>query len=168
MAAAHHRFVVLSPDGEMVVEYDKLEIARAVAQDYGDGAHVIDTGAMAYHPFAEKIEKGEPVYLGYGGWDTNVGPVDNLVEAVKKGYAPIVRAFAAQVPDLDQYDRKGGTVLLWAVARRKPELVALLLDLGADPNQPDTDGMTPVALAEQKGLDQIVATLKLVGKSANP
>ncbi len=163
MSATGHRYVVLSPDGAMVVGYDRLEIARAVAQDYGDGAHIIDTGAMAYHPLAEKIENGVPVYLEYGGWDTKVAAIENLIEAIKKGYAPIVRGFAENVPDLNQPDRTGGTALLWAVARRKPELVQLLLDRGADPNLGDSDGTTPLALAQQKKLDKIIDLLHAVG-----
>jgi hypothetical protein len=152
--------VVLSPDSAMVVGYDRLEIARAVAQDYGDGAHIIDTGAKPYHPLAEKIENGEPVYVGFGGWDTKVSAVDNLIEAIKKGYAPIVRAFAENVPDLNRLDRNGDTALLWAVARRKPELVQILLDRGADPSRVDRDGTAPLALAEQKGLGEIAGILR--------
>jgi hypothetical protein len=160
MATADHRYVVLSPDSSVVVSYDRLEIARAVAQDYGDGAHVIDTVVMPYHPFAEIVEEGEPVYLEYGGWDTKVGSLGNLIEAIKKGYAPIVRAFAEAVPDLNQMDQKGGTPLMWAVARRKPVLVELLLSRGADPEFPDSDGTTPGALAEQKGLNTITDILR--------
>lgn len=160
MATADHRYVVLSPDSSVVVSYDRLEIARAVAQDYGDGAHVIDTGVMPYHPFAEIIEGGEPVYLEYGGWDTKVGPVGNLIEAIKKGYAPIVRAFTEAVTDLNQFDEKGGTPLMWAVARRKPELVELLLSRGANPNLADSEGTTPRALAGQKGLNTITDLLQ--------
>lgn len=162
MSAAGHRYVVLSPDSAMVVGYDKLEIARAVAQDYGDGAHVIDTGGMAYHPFAEIIENGEPVYLGYGGWDTNVGPIENLIEAIKKGYAPVVRAFAEKVSDVNQHSRDGGTPLHWAVARRKAGVVQLLLDQGADPAFEDQEGTSPLALAEQKGLTAISDLLRAV------
>lgn len=160
MSAAGHRFVVLSPDGAMVVGYDRLEIARAVAQDYGDGAHIIDTGAMAYHPLAERIENGEPVYLGYGGWDTTVDPIENLIEAIKKGYPPMVRAFAENVSDFNQCGRAGGTPLHWAIARRKPALVQLLLDLGAAPSQKDREGTTPLDLAKHKELSEISDLLR--------
>lgn len=160
MAIADHRYVVLSPDSSVVVSYDRLEIARAVAQDYGDGAHVIDTGVMPYHPFAEIIENGEPVYLEYGGWDTKVGPLGNLIEAIKKGYTPVVLAFAEAVSDLNQWDQKGGTPLMWAVARRKSELVELLLSRGADPKFSDSDGTAPLVLADQKGLTTIADLLR--------
>ena len=160
MSAAGHRYVVLSPDSVMVVGYDRLEIARAVARDYGDGAHIIDTGARPYHPLAEIIENGEPVYVGFGGWGTKMDAIDNLTEAIKQGYGPIVRAFAENVADLNQQDRKGSTALLWAVARREPELVQILLDRGADPSRVDRDGTTPLALAEQKGLGEIAGILR--------
>jgi hypothetical protein len=154
---------MLSPDGVLAVGYDRREIALAVAQDYGEGAHIIDTGATPYHPLAEKIENGEPVYLGFGGWSAKADALENLIEAIKQGYAPIVRAFAESVPDLDQHDRNGGTALLWAVAGREPDIVQMLLERGADPNRADTDGTAPLALAGQKDLDQISGLLRDAG-----
>ncbi len=52
----------------MIVGYDDLNAARAVALDYGEGAHLIDTNAQAYHPIAQEVSDGELVYVEIGGW----------------------------------------------------------------------------------------------------
>ncbi len=44
------RYYVRSPDGGMIAGYDDPNAAKAVALDYGDGAHLVDTQAQAYHP----------------------------------------------------------------------------------------------------------------------
>ncbi len=36
----------------MIVGYDDLNAARAVALDYSEGAHLVDTNAQTYHPVA--------------------------------------------------------------------------------------------------------------------
>jgi hypothetical protein len=44
---------------------------------------------------------------------------------------------------LDETD-EGETALHWAVSRHNTEIVAMLLDAGANPNVPDNDGYTPL------------------------
>ena len=118
---------------------------------------------MPYHPMAERIEGGEPVYLEYGAWDTRVGRDRNLIEAVKKGYPPIVQAFLAKGADPSAADETGGTALIWAVARRRSESVRLLLAHGADVSASDADGMTALGLAKRKNLGEIAALLEAAG-----
>jgi hypothetical protein len=105
-----HRYYVVSPGGEGAFGYDSAEAARAVACDYGPGAHIVDTAAMPYHPMVHRVDDGgEPVYLEYGAWDTRVGADRNLIEAIKKGYAPIVQAFLAKGANVNATDGDGGT-----------------------------------------------------------
>ncbi len=151
MAQDGPRFYVIAPDGETVVGYTKRLIAERVAVEYGDGAHVVDTGASVYEPIAQRIEGGAPVYTAHGAWDTARGDADaNLIEAVKKGYAPIVQAFLAHGGGADARDANGGTALIWAVARGEAEVVRLLLDCGADVNARDGAGMSALALAQRR------------------
>ena len=49
------RYYVRSPDGGMKAGYDDANAARAVALDYGDGAHLVDTHAQASHPIAQVV-----------------------------------------------------------------------------------------------------------------
>ncbi len=163
MATQEHRYYVIPPGGEAAFGYDSAEAARAVARDYGEGAHVIDTAAMPYYPMAERIEGGEPVYLEYGAWDTRVDRDRNLIEAVKKGYAPIVQAFLAKGADAKAADDTGGTALIWAVARGRAETVRLLLGSGAEVNARDADGMTALALAKRKNAQELAEILLAAG-----
>ena len=163
MATQDHRYYVIPPGGEDAFGYDSSEAAKGVAREYGDGAHVVDTAAMPYYPMVERIEAGEPVYLEYGAWDTRVGRDRNLIEAVKKGYAPIVQAFLAKGADVNAADDTGGTALIWAVARGRAETVRLLLDSGAAVNARDADGMTALALARRKNAQEIADILLAAG-----
>ena len=119
---------------------------------------------MPYYPMVHRIdEAGEPVYLEYGAWDTRVGLDRTLVEAVKKGYPPIVQAFLAKGANVNAVDDDGGTPLIWAVARGQPEIVRLLLSRGADVLAADTGGMTALKLAERKKLPEIAEILRAAG-----
>lgn len=160
--AAARRFYVVGP-GARAIGYDRLEVAIAVARQYGDGAEIIDTEATPYHPMAQRIEGGEPVFLPYGAWDTKGSLGQNLIEAVKKGYAPIVRAFLAKGADVNARDGGGGSALMWAVARRSPDIVALLIEAGADVNARDRNGKTALVLARSKGLGEITDSLARAG-----
>ena len=163
MTTQDHRYYVIPPGGTAAFGYDSAEAARAVACEYGEGAHVVDTAAMPYHPMAERVEGGEPVYLEYGAWDTRMDRDRNLIEAVKKGYAPIVQAFLAKGANVNAADSAGGTALIWAVARGRAETVRLLLENGASVNARDGDGMTALALAKRKDAQEIAEALLAAG-----
>jgi hypothetical protein len=159
-----HRYYVVSPGGEGAFGYDSAEAARAVACDYGPGAHIVDTAAMPYHPMVHRVDDGgEPVYLEYGAWDTRVGADRNLIEAIKKGYAPIVQAFLAKGANVNATDGDGGTPLIWAVARGRPETVRLLLESGADVGARDADGMTALVLARRRNAQELAEILLAAG-----
>lgn len=152
------RFYVVSA-GAAPAGYDRLDVALTVARQYGDGTDVVDTMATPYHPMVQRIEEGEPVFLEYGAWDTKGSLGQNLIEAVKKGYAPIVRAFLAKGADVNSRDGAGGTALMWAVARRVPDIVTLLLEAGADVNARDRNGKSALALARARNLGEITDSL---------
>jgi hypothetical protein len=163
VATQEHRYYVIPPGGEEAFGYDSAEAARAVGREYGEGAHIVDTAAMPYYPMVERIEDGQPVYLEYGAWDTRVDRDHNLIEAVKKGYAPIVQAFLAKGADVNAADNSGGSALIWAVARGRAETVRLLLASGADVNAQDADGMTALALARRKKAQELAEILLAAG-----
>lgn len=145
------------------VGYDTLEVAIGVARQWGEGTHIVDTLATPYHPMVQRIEKGEPVFLEYGAWETWRRPDQNLIEAVKKGHPAIVSAFLAKGADVNARDPNGGTPLMWAVARRVPENLRLLIAAGADVNAHDRNGMTALKLARAKKLSEIAEMLVEAG-----
>ena len=100
MTTSAQRFYIRSPDGRMIVGFDDLNAAGAVALDYGEGAHLVDTNAQAYHPIAQEASNGELVYVQIGGWGAAKFSVEwNLIESIKKGHVAIVHAFLAKGAD---------------------------------------------------------------------
>lgn len=160
--APPRRYYVVPPSGP-AVGFDREEAAVAAAKAYGEGAHVVDTLATPYHPMASCIEQGEPVYLPIGAWDTRCSLDDSLIEAVKKGAAPIVQAFLAKGASVTARDGKGGTALHWAAARGVPDCLRVLLAAGADASARDAHGTTPLALARRKARPELVAILEAAG-----
>ena len=160
MTPKDHRYYVISPDGSAVTGFDLPEVARHVALEFGDSAHVIDSKATPYYPMAEQVQGGELVYLEFGAWDTKIGLDHNLIEAVRKGYPPIVRVFLAKGADPNASDAHGGTALIWAVARGQAETVRLLIDMGAKADLLDADGLSAMDLAQKKQRREIIEILE--------
>ncbi len=46
MTTSAQRFTIRSPDGKMIIGFDDLNVAGAVALDCGEGAHPVDTNAL--------------------------------------------------------------------------------------------------------------------------
>ncbi len=158
------RYYVRSPDAGVIAGYDDPNAAGAVALDYGDGAHLVDTHAQAYHPIAQVVADGELAFVDIGGWGAGkLGLGHNLVEAVKKGHVAIVHAFLAKGADADAKDANGGPALLWAVAGGKAEIVELLLAHGADPGARDGDGTGALELARKRGKHAVIELLQHAG-----
>ncbi len=158
--AEPRRFYVRSPDGSVVAGYDNRGVAAAVALDYGDGAHLIDTLAQAYHPMAEAVSAGALVYLDVGGWDTGRGLDRDLIEAIKKGNPAIVHAFLEKGSDPNTADADGGPALHWAAAAGNPEIVSLLLARGADAGARDAAGASAADIAEKRGKPDVLERLR--------
>ncbi|MFQ5953799.1 MAG: ankyrin repeat domain-containing protein [Kiloniellales bacterium] len=164
MTGTGMRFYVRSPDGRMIVGYEDANAARAVALDYGEGAHVVDTRAQAYHPIAKQVSNGELNYVPVGGWGAGKLSVEqNLIESIKKGHVAIVHAFLAKGADPDTKDADGGPALVWAVARGKADIVELLLGHGADVNARDAEGMSALDLAVERNQPGLIDLLKRAG-----
>ena len=164
MTTGAHRFYVRSPDGKMVVGDDDVNVAKAVALDYGEGAHLVDTRAQAYHPIAQKVGGGELSYVEIGGWGAGTFTVErNLIESIEKGHAAIVHAFFVKRADADAKDDNGGPALPWAVARGKAEIVDLLIAHGADVSARDGEGTRAIDLAVKRNKPALVDILKRAG-----
>ena len=134
--------------------------AQAAALEYGEGAFVIDTKASTYNPMLHRVEQGELIITGFGGWGGGrMGLDDDLIEAIKKGHVAIVHAFIAKGGDVNARDRRGGPALHWAVGGGKIEIVRLLLDHGADIACVDSSGQTAKQLAHKRGREEIAALL---------
>ena len=77
---------------------------------------------------------------------------DAFPEAVRNGDAAGVRRLAAGTPGLlDEAGPDGRTPLMLAAAAGADEMVALLLELGADASRRDGEGRTAADMAFQSG-----------------
>jgi ankyrin repeat protein len=107
---------------------------------------------------------------GFRSWPALKAFVDGvtvrrLVEAIRAGDAATVRAMAARRPEivnLDVAENDEHQALHHAVLTRQPDLVRLLMQLGAEPRKgiyPHRHATTALALATERGYDEIVAII---------
>ncbi|MFI0722043.1 ankyrin repeat domain-containing protein [Streptomyces sp. NPDC021224] len=93
----------------------------------------------------------------------------SVIPASERGHVDYVRAVLAETSiDVNHVNRLGWTALLEAVILgdggcAHQQIVALLLDAGADPAIADGDGVTPLAHAEKRGFTQIAALIRAAG-----
>jgi ankyrin repeat protein len=156
-------------------------------RDTGDNAYALHFAAEAadlaivrllVEAGSDVIGDGDDHRLGVLGWATCFsttrtetadyllaqGARLNLWSAIALGRTDDVRSFIAADPSLlaAQMSRSEHrrTALHHAAAKNQPEVVALLLELGADANASDLTGATPLVTAAQEGADQgVVAAL---------
>jgi ankyrin repeat protein len=78
-----------------------------------------------------------------------------------------IKQIISGIEDINQADYRGKTVLYWAVARGRTELVAQLLAAGADVNQANNDGKTALHEAAFNGHVEVVGQLLAAGADVN-
>jgi ankyrin repeat protein len=95
-----------------------------------------------------------------------------LIPASERGHVEVVRYLLAESDvDVDHVNRLGWTALLEAIlladgGTAQQEIVALLIEAGADVDLADKDGVRPLAHARAKGFDEIAALLTEAGASS--
>ena len=102
--------------------------------------------------------------------DVNARNVDGspaILYAVEEGHAECVRGLLARHPDLETPNKPGTTVLGLAADRGFLNIVALLLEAGADVNGANSiNGMTPLHFAAQN--NNLEVARFLMRHAANP
>lgn len=109
------------------------------------------------------ILKAKPdfsVYNRFGGTP--------LIPACERGHVEVVKILLATKVDMDHVNHLGWTALLEAIVLsdggpRHQEIVQLLVDAGADVRIGDSNGVTPLLHARQKGFRKIVEILEAAG-----
>ncbi|HYG69345.1 MAG TPA: ankyrin repeat domain-containing protein, partial [Anaeromyxobacteraceae bacterium] len=96
--------------------------------------------------------------------------VENFHAAVIRGDAGAVRAALKSDPSLANVpDPQGSAPLHLAAFRGWSELVAILLDAGAEPSAPERDSQaTPLHWAAERGHDEVVRQLLARGAALEP
>ena len=78
-----------------------------------------------------------------------------------------IRQRIADVNDIDELDFKGWTGLHWALVREVSEVIALLLESGADPNRATGTGRIPLNIAIRSGQSDVVTLLLNAGANSD-
>ncbi len=83
-----------------------------------------------------------------------------LIPAAERGHVETVQTLIDAGVAVDHVNRLGWTALIEAVilgdgGKRHQEIVAILLEAGANPNFADRDGVTPLQHAQKLGFKEI-------------
>lgn len=151
--------------------------AKELLKDFaaGDPAAVAEIAAHYRGANAESFALSDAQLVlarayGFRSWPALKAFVDGvtvrrLVEAIRAGDAATVRAMAARRPEIVNLDVAEGDehqALHHAVLTRQPDLVRLLMQLGAEPRKgiyPHRQATTALALATERGYDELVAII---------
>ena len=163
-------------------EQPNLEQLRKQAKDLlqsyrsGDTAATAEIGQFDRTPDAASFALNDAQRViarsyGFASWPKLKAFVDGaniarFIEAAKSGDIPQVRAMLASRPELVAMDMSGGDehrAIHYAVLRRDPAMVRLLMEAGADARKgifPHRDATTALALAQDRDYTDIVAVIE--------
>ena len=83
--------------------------------------------------------------------------------AIHNGHTEIVKILAPLCKEFLYSDKYvSGNLIHYAIGCNKPETIKIFAYLLDDPNAPDSDGLTPIEMAQNRGLTGIVKFLKKI------
>lgn len=157
----------------LLMAADKASLAQLLLQHGADPTLKDHSGATALHYAVNATEVLEIIpQLIDKGADVNARAADGSHEtpfmAARQLFfehkstlgAKVMRLLAQKGADINAADENGHTVLINAVVNDKPELVGLMLELGADITQQANDGLTATAWALELGFVDIIEMLE--------
>jgi len=136
---------------------------------------------------ADPNDAGDDTRIGVIGWATSLwqlgevpkdvvslllerGGRHHIFSAIAAGDLEVIRTFVEQQPEaLDQRlpaRYNGQTPLHFAITRQRPDILGLLLDMGAGLDAPDRNGQTPLEYALLRGDRVAAARLREAGARA--
>lgn len=133
------------------------------AQDHRLDSPVLLAGARGYLEILRLTLRAQPdftVYNRFGG--------TALIPACERGHVEVVKELLQSKVDINHVNHLGWTALLEAIilsdgGPRHQEIVRLLIDAGANLTIADSDNISPLQHARNKGFRPIVAMLEAAG-----
>jgi ankyrin repeat protein len=101
-----------------------------------------------------------------GSLDTYKSRLGKLMEAAEKGQISRMQEIIKDGANPNDKDEEGQTALHKATAKAQKSVIITLLALGADPCERDSKGITPVMIASEAGLADILGILLVPGNIA--
>ena len=147
---------------------DDVDAARDLIEQGADVNHQDGTRQSAYliatsEGYVDLLE----LTLDNGA---DVGTLDGfngtgLIRAAERGHHDVVARLLETDIEVNHINNLGWTALHEAIllgdgSERYVETVRLLLDHGADPSLPTSEGQDPLVLAENRGQDEVAALLR--------
>ena len=147
----------------------------------------VDTTRALLDAGADPNDMGDDTRIGVIGWATSlwqVGPVPmdvialllerggrhHVFSAIATGDLDVIRAFVEQQPQaLDHrlpFRYNGQTPLHFAITRNRPDILNLLIDMGADLDAPDANGQTALEYALLRKDSGVAERLRTAGARA--
>lgn len=126
--------------------------------------HYAVTSSDALKIIPQLLAKGADINARAQGWsqETPFMAAKKLFFQHNANYgAKVMQLLAKNGADINVADEIGYTVLISAVVNDKPELVRLMIELGADINHIAHDGLTAMAWAQELGFVDIIELLEM-------
>ncbi len=150
---------------------NQLEVAKVLIEAGADVNVQDDTQQSAYLiPTADGYPEFLKLTLQAGADVHSRDSYDGtgLIRAADRGHVEIIEELLKTDIDINHVNRLGWTALLEAIilgdgGPRHTAVVRLLVEAGADVNLADSDGVTPLAHAERRGCEEIIAILETAG-----
>jgi ankyrin repeat protein len=171
--------------GASVHAQDKFGVTALIAAAYRNDLEIVDILIDAGADVNLKDHTQQSTYLiatseGYlelllkalqAGADVHSKDSYNgtgLIRAAERGHVEIIRELLKMDIPIDHVNRLGWTALLEAIilgegGERHTEVVRLLVEAGADVNLADSNGVTPLKHAQQRGFKNIEQILITAG-----
>jgi ankyrin repeat protein len=136
----------------------------AASAEVNEHYHGADPSTFALHDAQLVLARA----YGFESWPKLKAHVDGvtlerLCDAVTRHDLKRARGMLKLRPELAKLSLPGGSALHFAVFSRSPEMVGLLLENGADPNQgiwPHREATTPFIMAKERGYAEIVQLIR--------
>lgn len=152
----------------LAATHDNLAVARLLVAlgadpDALDAQHDtpwLVTGVTGSVPMLEILLPADPdltIRNRYGG--------TSVIPASERGHVDYVRRVVRTPIDVNHVNDLGWTAILEAVilgdgSRPYQQIVRILIDAGADPSIPDSEGITPLQHAQARGYDKLARILR--------